>query len=468
MLTPCASNPARIIVPTHKIIFRQEFATMTFPTETRHPPPPSPTRLLLDRLLDTTIQPGDKGMPPNATDLRLRDVGRQGWNVLRGDVPLPACTLSGSAVDHNRRTMTRFIDEAGMTLAPHGKTTMAPQLFQEQLDDGAWGITAATPAHLFAYRAVGVPRIIYANQLIDRTAIAFVIDEMARDPSFEFISLVDSEAGALRLAREAERAGARPPLDVLIELGLSGRRCGVRTVEDGLALAETISRLTPWLRLRGVEAFEGVVPIAPESDEQVSMLLDRLTTLARAIQSRDQFAGRPILTVGGSAFFGRVADSLASASLDAELIMRSGCYLTSDNGMYAKAQEAQQGIGNFQLSAPFRPALEVWAHVQSRPEPDLVFLTLGKRDISHDIDLPMALKWVPDGTTSPIAVDQAFVVLWMNDQHLALRVPADHPIAVGDLFAVGCSHPCTTFDKWRRILVVDDSYDVVDVLATIF
>ena len=56
----------------------------------------------------------------------------------------------------------------------------------------------------------------------------------------------------------------------------------------------------------------------------------------------------------------------------------------------------------------------------------------------------------------------------INDQHLHLEVPADSPLAVGDLVGLGISHPCTTFDKWRLIYVVDDDYEVVDAVRTFF
>jgi len=425
------------------------------------------TQLDLEGLLREPIRPGAKGLPPQAAGLALSQIGSRGWNLLRGDLPLPVCVLRRSALEHNRDVMMRFVRDAGLRLAPHGKTTMAPQLFQQQFDDGVWGLTCATPTHLMTYRALGVPRIFYANQLIDPVGLAFVLDELARDPGFEFICLVDSVEGADILA--AAVAARRPgrPLDVMIEIGMPGRRCGVRTRAQGLALAEHLAQLSPHLRLRGVEAFEGVVPINESGAAEVSTLLG---VILDVVQTLTQAGGlqAPIVSIGGSAFFQLVASRLTESAIQADLILRSGCYIVNDHGMYAQAQAHPALQGAVRLSTPLRPALEVWGHVQSRPEPGLAIVTLGKRDISYDIEPPIPLHWVRRGSVELRSFDGLVKVTGLNDQHAIMAVPEDHALAIGDLVAMGCSHPCTTFDKWKTILVVDDDYTVVDALGTCF
>lgn len=64
---------------------------------------------------------------------------------------------------------------------------------------------------------------------------------------------------------------------------------------------------------------------------------------------------------------------------------------------------------------------------------------------------------------------EAWRVTGVSDQHAHVDAPAGHGIAVGDLIALGPSHPCTTFDKWRVLLhLVDKSYTVVDTVRTWF
>jgi len=423
----------------------------------------------LDPLKSRPISLGDKGLPPEAAGLSAAVCATRGYNILAGEVPLPVCVLQQAALAHNRATMREFTARMGVKLAPHGKTTMAPQLMQEQLADGAWGITAATPAHIFAYRSVGIPRILYANQLVDPVAINFVLAELVRDEHFEFVCLVDSVATVdiLTQALSARRLGR--PFDVLIELGIPGGRTGVRGVADALKLAKHLQATAPLLRLRGLEAFEGIVG-QPSTDATLAvdkLLYKVLETMTLLRKEGLLTLLRPIISVGGSAFFGMVAERLRSGAPEAEIILRSGCYITNDHGMYEQAQRAEAERGHLALAAPFQPALEVWAYVQSRPEPGLAILTVGKRDISYDIEMPIPIKWSRRGTRT-VEKLAGCKIASLNDQHARLLLPDQHPVAVGDRVGLGCSHPCTTFDKWKYIYRVDDRYTVTDLIATLF
>jgi D-serine dehydratase len=413
---------------------------------------------------------GDKGLPPETAGLSAGACATRGYNILAGEVPLPVCVLQQAALAHNRATMREFTARMGVKLAPHGKTTMAPQLMQEQLADGAWGITAATPAHLFAYRSVGIARILYASQLVDPVAIDFVLEELARDEHFEFVCLVDSVATIDILAAALSARRLARPLDVLIELGIPGGRTGVRRVEDAVILARHLRERAPLLRLRGLEAFEGIVgqPSAEATHAVEKLLQNVVDTLTLLRNEALLTLPQPIISVGGSAFFGMVADRLRSGAPAAEIILRSGCYITNDHGMYEQAQRAEAGRGQLILSAPFQPALEVWAYVQSRPEPGLAILTVGKRDISYDIEMPIPIKWSRRGSRTVEMLGTGCKIASLNDQHARLLLPDQHPVAVGDRVGLGCSHPCTTFDKWKYIYRVDDHYTVTDLIATLF
>jgi D-serine dehydratase len=115
-------------------------------------------------------------------------------------------------------------------------------------------------------------------------------------------------------------------------------------------------------------------------------------------------------------------------------------------------------------------ALEVWALVQSCPEPGLALLGAGKRDLSYDIEMPMPKRWCRRGDGTPIDAPAGWKISALNDQHAYLRWPADQGPApqVGDRVGLGISHPCTTFDKWRWMAVVDEGYDVIDAIVTVF
>ena len=146
----------------------------------------------------------------------------------------------------------------GFAHAPHGKTTMAPQLFARQFEHGAWGQTTANASQLRIYRAFGVSRIILANELVDAAALRWLAAELDRDAEFEFACWVDSERG-VELMTEALRAtNAGRPVDVLVELGVPGGRTGVRDRTAALKVAEAVAA-SPVLRLTGVASYEGAV-----------------------------------------------------------------------------------------------------------------------------------------------------------------------------------------------------------------
>jgi D-serine dehydratase len=427
----------------------------------------------LDELLNAPVPLTTKGWPALAGTLPLRAAGRQGWNLLREDLPLPVAVLKASALAHNSRWMRGFLEYFDVRLCPHGKTTMAPQLFARQLADGAWGITVATVQQLMVCRRFGVPRVLMANQLIGRQAVRAVLAQLQADPGFEFLCLVDSLEGVELLRRELEQMPLGRPFEVLLEGGVAGGRTGCRTREEALSVARAITAV-PELALVGIEGFEDVVGAVSDAEAKIAAFLEYLVELAETCVREDLFAPGPIiLSAGGSKYFDQVTAAFRAANLGrpVEIVLRSGCYLSHDSRVYtdafarlrARTPEVEC------LGEGLRPALELWAAVQSLPEPGLAILTMGKRDVSHDIDLPLARQWFRPGLHEhPQDFGPGFQVSGLYDQHTCLRMPADSPLRVGDLVSFGISHPCTTFDKWRLLYAVDDDYTVTEAIRTFF
>jgi D-serine dehydratase len=429
----------------------------------------------LDEIDSLQLDDLTKGVPGGVEPFRLDAIGAKGWNVLREDLPLPVAVLKASALAHNGHWMASFLDAFGAVMAPHGKTTMSPQLFQRQLDDGAWAITVATVHQIQVCRRFGFDRIVLANQLIGRQAIRYVLDALHADPDFEFYCLVDSIEGADMLARAAAEHPLARPLNVLLEGGLEGGRTGCRDLETALAVARAAKAAAPHLALRGVEGFEGLL-LADSLEEQearVAAFIDFIAEIAAACAREDLFAaGQVILSAGGSAYYDMVVERFGRAGLDRETVVltRSGCYLSHDSVMYTRFFERLRARTPevADLGDGLRPALELWTYVQSRPEPGKVICTMGKRDVSYDAGLPLAQLWYRPGGNAPAPVVEGCTVTELNDQHTHMTVPADSPFRVGDLVSFGISHPCTTFDKWRVMYVVDDDYNVVSALRTFF
>jgi D-serine dehydratase len=180
-----------------------------------------------------------------------------------------------------------------------------------------------------------------------------------------------------------------------------------------------------------------------------------------------------IITAGGSTFFDIVAQRL-TAMRDpgpTRVVIRSGCYLTHDSGQYegefpALARRLPPDLAS-SLGA-MHPALFVWSCVQSRPEAGLALLTMGKRDASYDAGLPVPLLHGRIGESRTTPLDRNWRIDRMNDQHAYLHLPDGADVAIGDLICCGISHPCTTFDKWREIHIVEDDWTVAETIQTFF
>jgi D-serine dehydratase len=439
----------------------------------------------------STLDPSLKGYPHRAPPCAVRDIGRQGWNVMRGDLPFPVAVLKEAALAHNLEWMADFTRATGVLLAPHGKTTMAPQLFARQIEAGAWGITFATMQQVSLGVRAGLRRIILANQLVGAEDIAQAMHLIDATPDLELHVLVDSIAQLNLIEAHGERRDPERRLNVLLEMGVAGGRTGCRTVDAAMQVARAIAASRA-VRLSGVECFEGLsVTGDGEADRiVVERWMHAVQQVARQCDAEGLYGTAEVtLSAGGSAVFDLVARSLPTQlSRPVRTILRSGCYVTHDSGSYerflrqviARSGAAWRERGGL-TGVPSRfalrysplgrpgglmPALEVWTQVQSQPEPGLAILAFGKRDASFDVDLPMPFARVRDGVRIPL--DANWPIGKLNDQHAYMQIPAGADLRVGDLVGCGISHPCTTFDKWRWMPIVDDDYGVTDAIRTFF
>ncbi|MEZ0168307.1 alanine racemase [Microvirga sp. TS319] len=412
-----------------------------------------------------------EGMPSTEVNIPIVEVAGRGWNILREDVALPPDVLRKSALERNEQWMRKFCEAADVIIAPHGKTTMSPQLFQNQIDAGVWAMTVATLQQLRVCRTFGHRWVVLTNQLIGRQAIDYVASELRNDPSFEFYCLVDSVRGVEILAGALARNPAGRPLNVLLEGGSRGGRAGCRTVEEALTVARAEEVASPHLALRGVEGIEGLNTDPTEAS--IEDFLRYLVPIAETCARESLFAEGPVLlSAGGSAFFDLVADAFCAADLGrpGQVLTRSGCYISLNAAMYTRAIERllHRKPALADLGPSPTNALEVWAYVQSRPEPTKVILAAGKRDLSYDVHLPVALHWYRLGEDRVHEVPGEHTIVGLKDQHAHMTVPPDSPLQVGDMVGLGVSHPCTAFDKWQVMFVVDGAYDVAGAIRTFF
>ncbi|MFF7353266.1 amino acid deaminase [Streptomyces filipinensis] len=416
----------------------------------------------LARLAEERVDHRFKGLPPDADGRTVGELAAQRRNLFTDDFPTPVLALSAERLEHNLALMETYAARHGLAFAPHGKTSMAPQLFHRQIEHGAWGITLAVPHQVRVARAFGIQRVFLANELIDTAALRWIAGELAADPGFRFVCYVDSVRG-VELMDSALKGSARP-LDVVVELGAGeGARTGVRTEAEALAVAGAVAA-TGTLRLVGVAGYEGEVPRADPA--RVRSYLRRLVALAVELDKGGRFgeAEEVIVSAGGSAWFDAVAEvfeEIPGLSLPVLKLLRSGAYVSHDDGHYRRLTP----FSRVPEEGALEPAFRLWAQVVSRPTPEQAFVNAGKRDAAYDLDLPTAQVVRRNGVERAAT---GVTVTGLSDQHAWLRTEPGADVEVGDWIGLGLSHPCTSFDKWQLIPVAEADGTVVDYIRTFF
>lgn len=419
---------------------------------------------------DQVLDSRRKGFPAAAGACTPETIADRHWNLFAGDLPLPLAVLDADALEHNIRWMQAFASDHGVALAPHGKTTMSPQIFRQQLQAGAWGLTFANVFQAHVGVAAGARRIIIANQVVAEADFDGLAALVAGCAGLRVWFLVDSVAQVEIIEEWARLRGHGRLLDCLLEIGADGQRTGCRTADQALELARRI-HASPALRLGGLECYEGGLVHCDSAADRVAVqgFLGRVREVARECDAQQLFEEDTILlSAGGSAVFDLVAPQLrADLSRPVQGVLRSGCYVTHDHGFYAgtlRNIEARTGLDH-----TLRAALSVWTLVQSVPEPGLALLTCGKRDVSFDLALPRPVRHARRGSRTAQAAPADWKVVALNDQHAYLHFdPVGIVPRVGDRVILGISHPCTTFDKWGWMPLVDGQGQVTGAVTTHF
>ncbi|WP_427888758.1 amino acid deaminase [Kribbella sp. GL6] len=422
-------------------------------------------------LADQQVSWRDKALPPGFWGRTVKDVLADSPRL--SQLPTPLMTLSAPGLRHNVDTLATWCTRHGVELAPHGKTTMAPALWAMQLDAGAWAITLANAFQLGVARAYGVQRVLIANAVISPLQLRWIADELAADPSFEVSVWADSvrTVEIMEAARSAYVGPDARPLDVLVEVGGTGGRTGARDAETALAVGQAIADAST-LRLAGVAGYEGAIGhgVDEANLEEVRAYLRDLASVHHRLRPLYDAGVVPVVSAGGSQYFEQVAKVLAAeAGEGARVVLRSGAYISHDDGLYRRVSplgEHPRTDGE-QLVA----AMHGWIRITSQPEPGLAIFDAGRRDFPFDQDWPEPQLIRPRSADGQVLPATDMKVTNLNDQHGFLHF-GDVPVVVGDELRVGLSHPCTAFDKWGLIPVIDDADAadpvVVDLVRTFF
>jgi D-serine deaminase-like pyridoxal phosphate-dependent protein len=421
----------------------------------------------LDELGNARLSARDKGIPERAFGSTVTDFLASEPRL--SEFWTPIVTLDNEAIQSNLTVMAQWCASRGLELMPHGKTTMAPALWQRQLDAGSLGISLATMGQVRTARTFGLHSIMLANAVVDDRSLRYLAGQLA-DSEFRFICWADSIATIERMERALRDGGTPRPVDVCVELGAAGGRTGARTVGEAIEIARRVAA-SDVLRLAGVAGYEGSLghDRSDESLDAVRAYLQRLVELHLALHDLYDDHGDVYVTAGGSAYFDLVAEVFADAmAADSRTLwtLRSGAYIVHDDGFYRHISPLDEA--RVAVPGRLRSAMRGIGRVVSHPEAGLALLDGGKRDFPFDEGLPIPRQITTDLGHGWAPLEGASIRA-MNDQHSYLDLTSQDA-AVGSVVSLGLSHPCTTFDKWHYLPVVasQGSDRVVELVRTFF
>jgi D-serine deaminase-like pyridoxal phosphate-dependent protein len=328
-----------------------------------------------------------KGFPLWAHGVNIESFLATRPNLFTSDFQFPIMVVHESALAHNIARMAKYCDGLGVSLAPHAKTTMSPQIAARQVAAGAYALSVANFNQANIFLNFGFKRIFIVNEVVEPSSIREIARQNANG-EVEIIFYIDSFAG-LKIAQDAIFDMPTAKLNIFLEIGAPGGRAGLRSNQ---LLAELLVEIAKDARIsiRGVAGFEGAVPGGnrdAEGIEKLRIFLRQIVTSAKTVAP--YLKGEEIIiSAGGSSFFDYVVEEFARYDGPAHVVLRSGGYVSHDSAHY----EHMYPFMGASDADRFLPALEIWARVLSIPEPELAILNYGKRDVGNDLDNPLPAK----------------------------------------------------------------------------
>jgi D-serine deaminase-like pyridoxal phosphate-dependent protein len=337
-------------------------------------------------------------------------------------IETPALIVDLDAFEANLQAMAEFAKARGLRLRPHGKTHKCAAIGKRQMALGAVGLCCQKVSEAEALVAGGVGDVFVSNEVLGAGKLARLAALTAKA---RIGICVDSDLGLDQLIAAAQ--GAPGMLDAYVELEVGGNRCGVTSIEDGVALATRIAASNV-LRFGGIHAYQGAA-------QHLRLPVERKAAIDHAIHRAAEFAAAlvragievPVVTGAGTGTFPNEAASGVYKEI------QPGSYIFMDRD-YADNEDDP--------SAPrFRHSLFVLAGVMSR-RADFAVVDAGLKAHSIDSGLP-AIAGRPDlSFTNP------------SDEHGILRSSRGDLPALGERVRLIPGHCDPTVNLYDWIVAV--------------
>ncbi len=345
-------------------------------------------------------------------------------------LPTPALVLDLETMRANIAEMARRMAPLPAALRPHAKIHKSPVIGRLQIEAGGVGLTTATVWEATAMIEAGLSSILIANQVVGPRKVA----ELARLAALgEVIALVDDPGNVEAISAAAVAAGSE--VGLLVELDVGLHRSGVRSVADGVALAELIERL-PGLQLRGPFGYEGHCMLEPDRSERIR-------------KARESAAELLVF-----------ADALDQKGLSTEIVAAGGLGTWDITGANPRITEIHAGSYVFSdafhrnLVPGFEPALTVLATIISKSG-SMAVLDCGRKSIGIDRAPPELV-----GVSGAIRFEHG--EYFIHEEHTAIELDPAEQLGVGETVRLMPGYSPTTVNFYDCYFVVEDG-EVIDV-----
>jgi Predicted amino acid aldolase or racemase len=339
------------------------------------------------------------------------------------DIDTPALLLDLDAFEENLRTMQALCERHGVALRPHAKAHKCPNISLRQIAIGAEGICCQKVSEALPFVQVGVRDILISNEVVGKEKLQ-LLARLARVARMTVCVDHPAALKALSEVLDAHQSG----VDVLIEVDIGQKRCGVHTHAEALELAALASRL-PNLRFAGIQAYYGSI-------QHKSSLVQRQRAAEKGIRATLGF----VQALHGAGYACEVVTGggTGTAAFDAA----SEVFTELQPGSYA-FMDADYGALEWGEFAGFRHALFVLGQVMSVPASDRVVVDVGLKSTSAESGLPR------------VADNDALHCVALNDEHCILRVEsaAGRP-SLGDRVKLIPGHCDPTFNLHDELVVM--------------
>ncbi|KIX16578.1 MULTISPECIES: 3-hydroxy-D-aspartate aldolase BhcC [unclassified Paracoccus (in: a-proteobacteria)] len=292
------------------------------------------------------------------------------------DIQTPCLILDLDALERNIRKMGDYARAHGMRHRAHGKMHKSVDVLklQERLG-GAVGVCCQKVSEAEVFVRGGIRDVLVSNQVRDPAKI----DRLARLPlrGSRIIVCVDDIANVAELSAAAQRHGTT--LECFVEIDCGAGRCGVRTTEAVVQIAQAIDA-APGLKFTGIQGYQGAMQHMDSFDDRKAKLDAAIAQVREAVEALTAIGLTPELVSGGgtgSYYFE------SNSGVFNELQCGSYAFMDADYGRILDRDGTRIDQGEWEN------ALFILTSVMSHAKPHLAVVDAGLKAQSVDSGLPV-------------------------------------------------------------------------------